>query len=93
MTMRSAGIRELRRQASRYLREVERGETIEITNRGQAVAWLVPVPSEGEVAQLRAGGRLERGAGDLLALGDPLEPAPHTPLPSEALAAARTLER
>lgn len=91
--MRSAGIRQLRQQASRYLREVERGETVEITDRGRAVAWLVPVPSEGDVERLRSSGRLEPATGDLLALGDPLEPAPHVPAPSAALAAARAHER
>ena len=83
----------LRQQASRYLREVERGETVEVTDRGRAVAWLVPVPSEGGVQRLRASGRLEPAAGDLLTLGDPLEPAPSALPPSRAMAAVRAEER
>jgi len=83
----------LRQQASRYLREVERGETVEVTDRGRAVAWLVPVPSEGGVQRLRASGLLEPAAGDLLALGDALEPAPNALSPSVVLAAARSDER
>ncbi len=41
--MRSIGIRELRQQASKHLRDVERGETIEVTDRGRPVALLVPI--------------------------------------------------
>jgi len=38
------GIRELKQQASKVLRRVrEKGETIEITYRGEAIARLVPV--------------------------------------------------
>jgi prevent-host-death family protein len=91
--MRSIGIRKLRQRASRYLREVERGETVEVTDRGRPVAWLIPVPAEDALERLRASGRLEPGAGDLLALGEPLDPTPGAPLPSEALAAARAAER
>ncbi len=91
--MRSVGIRELRQQASRYLREVEMGETIEVTDRGRAVAWVVPVPREGAVERLRSSGRLRPAEGDLLSLGEPLKPAPSAPLPSAALAAGRADER
>src|ERR1700730_2002733 len=42
-TMRRIGVRELRRHASRYLRDVQqRGATIEVTDRGRPVALLVP---------------------------------------------------
>ncbi len=106
--MRSIGIRELRQQASRYLREVEAGTSIEITDRGRPVALLVPVPTEGALAQLAVSGRLAsahpicRGhrsrvtsalLGDLLEIGEPLEPAPGIPLPSEELARLRESER
>jgi prevent-host-death family protein len=36
------GVRELRQHASRYLERVKRGETVEVTERGQLVALLVP---------------------------------------------------
>ena len=91
--MRSIGVRELRQQASRYLREVEQGETIEVTDRGRPVALLVPVPAESRLEQLAAGGRLAPAAADLLELGEPLEPVPQAPLPSAVLAKTRADER
>ena len=36
------GIRELRQHASRYVRRVKAGESLEITDRGVGVALLVP---------------------------------------------------
>jgi len=91
--MRAIGIRELRQQASRYLREVQRGETIEVTDRGRPVAWLVPVPPSGGVADLAASGRLAPATGDALALGPPVQGAEGEALPSKALAEARAQER
>lgn len=91
--MRTIGVRELRQHASRYLREVERGETIEVTDRGRPVALLTPVPSEGPLGQLAASGRLVMATGDLSELGEPLAPAPGVPVPSRALADARAEER
>jgi prevent-host-death family protein len=40
--MERIGVRELRQHASRYLARVATGETIEVTDRGRAVALLVP---------------------------------------------------
>ena len=37
------GVRELRQHASRYLDLVKAGETVEVTERGELVALLVPV--------------------------------------------------
>lgn len=37
------GVRELRQHASKYLARVEKGETLEVTDRGRPVARLVPV--------------------------------------------------
>jgi prevent-host-death family protein len=91
--MRSIGVRELRQQASRYLREVEAGATVEITDRGRPVALLVPVPAGGTLARLVASGRLAPAEGDLLELGEPLEPEPGIPLPGEELARLRESER
>lgn len=92
-TCRTIGIRELRQQASRYLRNAERGETIEVTDRGRPVARLVPVPRAGRMEELAATGRLVPASGDALELGLPLAPAEGKPLPSEALAEAREHER
>lgn len=57
--MRSIGVRELRQNASRYLREVKRGETVEVTERGEPVARLVPIPErESTYDRMVAEGRI-----------------------------------
>ena len=91
--MRRIGIRELRQQASRYVREVQRGETFEVTDRGRPVARLVPLPRDGGMDDLLASGRLAPASGDALDLGPPLRPAEGEALPSDALAEARADER
>ncbi|MBA2506283.1 MAG: type II toxin-antitoxin system prevent-host-death family antitoxin [Thermoleophilaceae bacterium] len=91
--MRAIGIRELRQHASRYLREVERGATIEVTDRGRPVARLVPIQRRSVMEDLIASGRVTPAKGDLLDLGPPLEPVEGQPLPSEALARMRADER
>jgi prevent-host-death family protein len=40
------GVRELRQHASRYLARVAGGESLEVTDRGRAVARLVPVVAD-----------------------------------------------
>lgn len=53
------GVRELRQHASRYLDLVKAGETVEVTERGELVALLVP-PQRADTARERliAAGRL-----------------------------------
>jgi antitoxin (DNA-binding transcriptional repressor) of toxin-antitoxin stability system len=87
------GIRQLRQNASAYLRRVKAGETIQIADRGRAVALWVPIPDTGGLARLDAELRLSEAQGDVLELGPPLEPSPAGPLPSKALSAAREHER
>ncbi len=91
--MRSIGVRELRQNASRYLREVKAGETVEVTERGEPIARLVPVPEESTIERLRASGRLKPAQGDLMDVVDPVEPVPGVPLPSEILEQMRADER
>jgi prevent-host-death family protein len=91
--MRTIGIRELRQHASRYLREVERGETIEVTDRGRPVARLVPASPDGGLEELAANGRVDLAIGDALELGPPIQPAPGKRLPGEELADIRSDER
>jgi prevent-host-death family protein len=91
--MKSIGVRELRQRASEYLRLVQKGETVEVTDRGRPVARLVPVPVQDVVGRLAAEGRLSPAVGDLLELGDPVTPRPGVPLPSEVLAEVRASER
>jgi prevent-host-death family protein len=91
----SIGIRELRQNASRYLRLLEeRREPIEITDRGRPIAYLTPVPAPASrIEQLRASGRIRPAKGSWRDIGPPLEPEPGVPLPSEVLAAMREHER
>jgi prevent-host-death family protein len=90
--MRTIGIRELRQHASRYLRAVEeRGETIEITDRGRPIALLTPIPTGSRVEELIASGRVRRGRRGRLPA--PVEPAEGAPLPSQVLEELRADER
>ena len=90
--MKTIGIRELRQQASRYLRSVERGETVQVTDRGRPVALLVPIVRRSRLAELEAQGRLRRGKGDLLAIKPLRAKKGEQPL-SEILAKMRDAER
>lgn len=88
----SIGIRELRQHASRYLRFVEqRGEPIEITDRGRPVALLSPIPAGGTLQRLRASGRLQPGSRG--PLPEPIPSKPGVPLPSQVLEELRADER
>lgn len=69
--MERIGVRELRQNASRYLRRVAGGESFEIADRGRPVAVLVPVHPSGR-DRLLAEGRLRLADGDLRELGPPL---------------------
>lgn len=64
--MERIGVRELRQNASRYLARVKSGETVEVTQRGQLVALLVPPdPARGARERLIADGRLLPSSGAL----------------------------
>lgn len=57
--MERIGIRELRQHASKYLDRVKAGETLEVTERGQLVALIVPpTPAQSARERLIAEGRL-----------------------------------
>lgn len=65
--MNRVGVRELRQNLSRYLRQVKDGESLVVTERGREVARLTPSgPPDSPLARLAA----ERGAtmprGDLM---------------------------
>ena len=67
------GVRELRQNLSVYLERIALGETLEVTDRGQPVAILAPLPKQVSVLErLRAEGRLTPAAGDLLKVLRPL---------------------
>jgi prevent-host-death family protein len=44
------GVRELRDGLSEYLARVKKGERIEVTQRGQAIALLLPLPDADQTA-------------------------------------------
>jgi len=51
----SVSVRELKVHLSEYLRRAQRGETLDVTSRGEVVARLVPAPSsESALEALRA---------------------------------------
>ena len=64
--MERIGVREPRQHASRYLDRVKSGETVEVTERGQLVALLVPPdPARGARERLIADGHLIPSSGVL----------------------------
>lgn len=83
----SVGVRELRQNLSKYLRRVERGETLEVTEHGHPVAVLAPLPAGGPLQRLIDAGKSTRPKAKLTDL-----PAPRGQVStrlSEALAAER----
>ena len=73
MNRAKVGVRELRQNLSVYLRRVRQGEALEVTERGQTVAVLIPVPEPATpLNRLIALGRASTPDGDLLDLGRPL---------------------
>jgi len=73
--MKAVGVRELKAQLSRFLRDVADGETVLVTDRGRVVAELhAPgVPAAPESALDRALRRLEARAP--LSIGEPQDPS------------------
>ena len=60
------------------MREIERGKSFEVTDRGQPVAVLAPLPRAATPLQkLIAAGRAAAPVGDLLDLGAPKGKASH----------------
>ncbi len=88
------GVRELRQNLSVYLRRIEAGEVLEVTEHGRPVARLTPLPPRrlGALERLIAEGRATLGRGGNLA--DVASPPPIGPGPrlSEVLAAIRDEE-
>jgi prevent-host-death family protein len=74
MYMNTVGVAELRQNLSRYLRRVERGERLLVTDRNRPVAELGPPPTTGPALdRLIAAGRVSapsrRGLPDALDTG------------------------
>jgi antitoxin (DNA-binding transcriptional repressor) of toxin-antitoxin stability system len=91
--MTKIGLRELRQNASVYLRMVTAGETVQIMDRGRPVALLTPLPKVRGIGRLEAESRLSEAEGDLLELGAPLQRVAGVPLPSQVLGLEREYER
>jgi len=71
--MEHVSIRELRQHLSRYLRRVEKGERLVVTERRRPVAMLGPLPENADILDLMiATGEATAPIGDLLDL--PLPP-------------------
>lgn len=81
------GIRELRRDASAILRRVAAGETVEVTDRGRPVAFLVKAMPNG-LTRLEREGLLRGSEGDLLDIA-PASLPPHAIEPSRVVAEGR----
>jgi prevent-host-death family protein len=68
------GVREIRQYLSVYLDRVKKGEVLEITERGQPVALLTPLPRQGSlVARLVAEGRATAPVGRLADAPPPIK--------------------
>jgi prevent-host-death family protein len=75
--MLSVGVRELRQNLSVYLRRVEAGEALRVTDHGRPVALLTPLPPDDDpFADLIASGRAT-------APRRPFSGARHLPLPDD----------
>lgn len=75
--MERIGIRELRQNASQYVRRAEAGETIEVTDRGRPVARLAPLPKTNSVLdRLIAEGKVRPATRSLRDVPPPLPPTP-----------------
>ncbi len=92
---RSVGVRELRQNLSVYLRRVEAGETLEVTERGRPVAVLGPLPGRARLLdRLVADGQARRATRDPASLRAPAQPRVSLRMSaSEALSRLRADER
>jgi prevent-host-death family protein len=80
--MTSAGIRELKNNLSRYLRRVQAGERISVTEHGRVVAELVPAGTADPAGASRYGALVASGViRPATERGDPLEDSPALRLP------------
>jgi prevent-host-death family protein len=91
--MMSVGIRELRQRASELLRQVERGESIEITDRGRPVAVISPLPPGSPYRRMLVEGEIARASRQTGGLPEPVALSPGQESASAVLARLRSDER
>ena len=82
--MEHVSVRDLRQHLSRYLRRVENGEHLLVTERRRPVAMLGPLPENTDILDLMiATGEATTPVGDLLDLAPRQPPSPPGPSTSE----------
>jgi len=94
--MRQIGVRELRASLGAVVRQVQGGETIEVTEHGHPVARIVPLHHRSRYDQMVAEGRISPPEGGGLAhllSREPLSPEPGQRPLSDILADLRADER
>jgi prevent-host-death family protein len=92
--MNRVGIRSLKQNASAVLERVKRGESVEVTERGEPIALIIPIPEPAHVVErLISEGRATPPTGSLSDLPPPMAPRPGRRLPSEILRELREYER
>ncbi|MGH2760552.1 MAG: type II toxin-antitoxin system Phd/YefM family antitoxin [Actinomycetota bacterium] len=87
--MATVGIRELKNGLSRYLKRVRRGEIIEVTDRGEPVAKIIPAGIPADIAELIAEGKLRWSGKRFVAPASPVRPKPGAPLASDIISEDR----
>jgi prevent-host-death family protein len=88
------GVRELRQNLSVYLRRVKRGETLEVTERGETVAKLTPAREPQSVLErLVAEGKVQPATRRIEDLPPPVKLPPGAEPLSETLRKMREEER
>ncbi|GAA1417465.1 prevent-host-death protein [Agrococcus citreus] len=70
---RRIGVRALRDGLSAQLQRVKAGETLEVTEHGRVIAWLVPVESPSVIERLIAEGLIELPTGPAHPLPEPIK--------------------
>jgi prevent-host-death family protein len=92
--MERVGVRELRQNLSVYLRRVKRGESLEVTERGNPVARLVPLSTgDAWLDRMVAEGRVRPGRGSIDDLPPPVKLPPGAKPLSQILQKMRDSER
>jgi prevent-host-death family protein len=88
--MMSVGIRELRQNLSVYIRRVRRGEALQVTEHGEPVALLTPLPpTDDPLADLVAAGKLIPASRSFDELPPPIKLPPGSPSATETVLAMR----
>jgi antitoxin (DNA-binding transcriptional repressor) of toxin-antitoxin stability system len=78
--MKTVGVRELKNRLSEYLREVRRGESVLVTDRGEVIAEFSP-PRLGATDPGVPAALLAMAKRGLIALGRPANEALYKPMP------------